>query len=94
MTSTDTPPFDVDLPFIREIGGVKMGGYIDWMRSCYYITMTGLPAISVPGGFTEDGLPVGLQIAGRPQADFAVLQIANAFEAARGPLPAPKIATS
>jgi amidase len=88
------PPFDVTTDYVIEINGQKMQSYIEWMRSCYYITMTGLPALSVPGGFTEEGLPVGLQIVGRPQADFAVLQMAHAFETARGPLPAPKIAIS
>jgi amidase len=60
-----------------------MESYIDWMRSCYYISMTGLPAISVPAGFTPDGLPVGIQIVGRAAQDFSVLRIARAFEAAQ-----------
>ncbi|MEP7337566.1 MAG: amidase family protein, partial [Acidobacteriota bacterium] len=54
--------------------------YIDWMATCYAISLTGLPAISIPCGFTKDGLPVGLQIVGRHQQDFAVLQLAHAFE--------------
>ena len=57
-----------------------MENYIDWMRSCYYISVTGLPAISVPAGFTREGLPVGLQIVGRPRDDLGVLQLAYAFE--------------
>jgi len=61
-----------------------METYLDWTKSCYYITATGLPAISVPCGFTSDGLPVGLQIVGRHQQDFAVLQLAHAFEQATG----------
>ena len=59
-----------------------MNNYIDWMRSCYYITVTGHPAISVPCGFTEQGLPVGIQIVGRYRDDFGVLQLAKAFESA------------
>jgi len=59
-----------------------MGSYIDWMATCYAITLTGLPAISVPCGFTSDGLPIGLQIVGRHQRDFDVLQLAFAFEQA------------
>ena len=52
------------------------------MKSCYYITITSHPAISVPAGFTEDtpALPVGLQIVGRFRDDFGVLQLAHAFE--------------
>jgi len=76
------PPFDINQPYIEEIDGVKMETYIDWMKSCYYITVTGLPAISVPCGFTPEGLPVGMQIVGRHNDDFGVLQLANAFEKA------------
>ena len=75
-------PFPVDIDWVREINGVKMGSYIDWMATCYAITLTGLPAISVPCGFTSDGLPIGLQIVGRHQRDFDVLQLAFAFEQA------------
>ena len=76
------PPFDINQPWIEEVEGVKMETYIDWMKSCYYITVTGLPAISVPCGFTPEGLPVGMQIVGRHKDDFGVLQLANAFEKA------------
>ncbi len=77
---TQVPPFDVRKRFISEINGVKMDSFIDWMKSCYYITVTGHPAISVPCGFTTDGLPVGIQIVGRYRDDFGVLQLAKAFE--------------
>ena len=76
------PPFDVTQPYLTEVNGVPMETYIDWMRSCYYITATGHPAISVPCGFTHDGLPVGIQIVGRHQSEFAVLQLAYAFQQA------------
>jgi amidase len=74
------PPFPVEVEWPREIAGVRMENYLDWMKSCYYITITSHPAISVPAGFTEDALPVGLQIVGRYRADVAVLQLAHAFE--------------
>jgi amidase len=76
------PPFPVTQPFVDTINGVKLGNYIDWMKSCYYITATSHPAISVPAGFTGDDppLPVGLQIVGRYRDDFGVLQMAHAFE--------------
>ena len=76
------PPFDVTQQYITEINGVKMDTYIDWMKSCYYITVTNLPAMSVPYGFTPEGLPVGMQIVGRHQDEFGVLQLAHAFEQA------------
>jgi amidase len=76
------PPFDVTQRYITAINGVQMETYIDWMRSCYYITVIGLPAISVPCGFTPEGLPVGVQIVGRHQDELGVLQLAYAFEQA------------
>jgi amidase len=81
---SQVPPFDVKQPYITEINGVAMETYIDWMKSCYYITVTGHPAVSVPCGFTPEGLPVGVQIVGRHQDDFGVLQLAHAFEQATG----------
>jgi amidase len=84
LPTTQAPPFDVNTPYLTEIDGVKFDSYIDWMKSCWYISATGNPAISAPGGFTPEGLPVGVQIVGRNKADFSVLQMAHAFEQATG----------
>jgi amidase len=84
LPTTQVPPFDVAQPYVTEIDGVRLPTYIDWMRACSDITVTGLPAISVPGGFTPEGLPVGLQIVGRHQDEWGVLQLAHAFEQATG----------
>ncbi len=84
LPTTQLPPFDINLPYPTEIAGVKFDSYIDWMKSCWYISTTGNPAVSVPGGFTPDALPVGLQIVGRDKEDFSVLQVAHAFEEATG----------
>jgi len=80
------PPFPVSQPYLDEINGVKLVNYIEWMKSCYLITVTTHPAISVPAGFTDDDppLPVGLQIVGRAKDDLGVLQLAHAFESATG----------
>ncbi len=78
------PPFDIEQEYVTEIAGQRMESYVDWMRSCYFISVTGLPAISVPAGFTPEGLPVGLQIVGRHHDDFGVLQMAHAYEQASG----------
>lgn len=74
------PPFPIQEQYPLEIDGVKMESYIDWMRSCYYVTAAAHPAVSVPCGFTEAGLPVGMQIVGRHRAEFELLRIAHAFE--------------
>jgi amidase len=90
------PPFPVAQPYVDAINGVPLGNYIDWMKTCYYITATSHPAISVPAGFTDDAppLPVGLQIVGRYRDDFGVLQMAHAFEQAAGvPGVAPPVVT-
>ena len=84
LPTTQLPPFDVDTPYPTEIAGVKFTSYIDWMKSCWYISATGNPAASVPAGFTPEGLPIGLQIVGRNKEDFSVLQMAHAFELATG----------
>ena len=79
---TQVSPFDVDTPYPTEITGQKMATYLDWMRSCWYVTVMAAPAISVPAGFTPAGLPVGLQIVGRHRDEWSVLQMAYAFEQA------------
>ena len=77
-------PFPVEQPYVTAINGQPLPTYLDWMKSCCQISVTGLPAISVPGGFTAAGLPVGIQIVGRPYDDLGVLQLAHAFEQATG----------
>jgi amidase len=81
---SQVPPFGVDLDWVHEIDGVPQDTYLDWMRSAYLISVTGLPAISVPAGFTPGGLPVGLQLVGRRRADWDLLAVAAAFEQATG----------
>jgi amidase len=78
------PPFDASSDWPHEIDGVRMESYLDWMKSAYWITTTFAPAISVPAGFTDKGLPIGIQIVGRYREDFAVLQMAHAFEQRTG----------
>ena len=80
------PPFPVTQPYVDRIEGVKLGSYIEWMKTAYQVTVTSHPAISVPAGFTDDEprLPVGLQIVGRYRDDFGLLQLAHAFERQAG----------
>ncbi len=73
-------PFPIEQEYPTEIDGVRMNNYLDWMQSCSAITVTGHPAISVPCGFTPDGLPVGVQIVGRHRDERGLLQLAHAFE--------------
>jgi amidase len=79
---TQVEPFDVSTEYPTSVAGTAMPTYIDWMRSCWYVTMMACPCISVPAGFSASGLPVGLQIVGQHRADWSVLQVAHAFEQA------------
>ncbi|MFD1937757.1 amidase [Nonomuraea mangrovi] len=81
---SQVPPFPVERPYVDEINGVKLPDYLSWMRSAYWISVLHAPAASVPAGFTSAGLPVGVQIVGRPFADARVLRVARAFEQATG----------
>jgi amidase len=76
------PPFPVEQRFPTEIAGEKLESYIDWMYLTFVITLTGCPAISLPCGVTQDGLPVGLQLVGRPHGDAELLGFARLAEQA------------
>lgn len=92
LPTTQVPPFDIRQPYVTEIEGVKMATYIEWMKSCSLISILENPAISVPCGYTAEGLPVGLQIVGRHREEFSVLQLAHAFEqATKGSVRRPSI---
>lgn len=75
-------PFDVGLEYPAHVAGERQDDYLGWMRSASHVTLTGSPALSVPAGFSRDGLPVGLQVVGPHGADLLVLQVGAAFEAA------------
>ena len=79
---TQVVPFDATTEYPTSVAGTPMPTYIDWMRSCWYVTLMACPAISVPAGFTSSGLPVGIQIVGRHRGDLSVLHMAYAFEQA------------
>jgi amidase len=80
--TTQVLPFPVELEYPTEIGGVPQENYLEWMRSCTIVSATGCPALSVPGAFTPDGLPVGLQVVAAPRADRRVLEVGHAVEQA------------
>jgi amidase len=82
LPSAQVFPFDVDTHWPKEIAGVAMDSYHRWMEVTVPATMAGLPAISVPVGFNPDGLPMGMQLIGRPRADLEVLRLAYAYEQA------------
>jgi amidase len=81
-------PFPKDWRWPQEIvtpqGTVAMDTYHRWMEVVIYATLAGLPSISVPVGFNAQGLPMGMQLIGKPQGDFELLQLANGYEGAIG----------
>lgn len=77
-------PFPVEVEYPTEVAGQQMSSYIEWMMSCCRITALGSPALSLPAGFTADGLPCGVQLIGGPNDDVGVLQAAKTLEAATG----------
>ena len=77
-------PFSVDKRYVTEIDGKPCETYIDWFSITFALTMTGCPTISVPCGFTSEGLPVGIQIMGKPRGEAALLLVAKQFEQAIG----------
>ena len=83
LPTVAVPPFPVEQRYPTEINGKPLDNYTQWFFLTYGITVTGLPAISVPCGFTRSGLPVGLQIVGKRHGEAAVLRAAAAFEAAQ-----------
>ena len=85
LPTTQVVPFAVDVDWPRDVDGHPMETYIDWMRTCSDITLTGCPAISMPASFTPDGLPVGVQFVGRPRDDLGLLRFARNWERSVAP---------
>jgi amidase len=78
LPSAQVWPFDADVPWPRQVAGRTMDTYHRWMEVVIYATLAGLPVVSVPVGFDSRGLPMGMQLIGRPQADLSVLRMAQA----------------
>ena len=78
--ATIVPPFDVNIHYIDQVGAHKFENYYDWYTIAYAITITSLPAIALPCGFTQSGLPVGLQIVGQPRGESGLLKAAKHIE--------------
>jgi amidase len=91
---SQVPPFSTEQEYVTEINGQRMQTYIEWMRTCSRISATAHPAISVPGTFTSDSLPVGIQVVGRFKDEFGVLQLAHAFECVAGKSRRPPLAVA
>lgn len=78
------PPFPVEQRYVEEIDGQPCVTYIDWFAITFALTMTSCPVVSLPCGFTSDGLPVGMQLVGRPRGEAALLRAAHHLEALLG----------
>lgn len=74
------PPFPVEQRYVEEIDGQPCETYIDWFSITFALTMTSCPVVSLPCGFTAEGLPVGIQIVGKPRGEAALLRAAHRLE--------------
>ena len=74
------PPFDVNIRYLEELDGIKFDTYISWLAPTFAVTLTTCPCISLPCGFTDSGLPVGIQIVGPPRREDRLLSAAAIFE--------------
>ena len=82
--ATAVSPFDVDILAIDEVAEHKFENYFDWYTIAYAITVTSLPALSLPCGFTGSGLPIGLQVVGPPRGEASLLEASTLFEEVMG----------
>ena len=82
--ATPLAPFPVEINYPETIAGVRSETYIDWLGICFAVTLTSCPVVAIPAGFTASGLPVGLQLIGRPRGEAALLGAAALFEQATG----------
>ena len=80
LPAAQVTPFPVEWEYPKSIDGVAMHSYIDWMSCCCITSPFDLPSVSIPAGFTNAGLPVGLQIVGKYGDDWGVLQAAYAIQ--------------
>ena len=83
--ATIVPPFPVEERYVKEAAGQQFDTYIDWLSITYSLTMLGVPVLALPCGMTADGLPVGIQIVGKPRGEAALLSAARAIEEIVGP---------
>lgn len=74
------PPFAVTERYPTKIGDDVLTNYIDWMFLTFCLTLTGCPVLSIPCGFTKSGLPVGLQLMGRPRGEYDLIAAAQILE--------------
>lgn len=75
-------PLPVEVEYPTEVAGRPMRDYIDWLQFAFLATVAGLPALSLPVGFTPSGMPVGLQLIGPPRGEGRLLQVAHSLEQA------------
>ena len=78
------PPFDVDQRYPEQLNGVRFEGYMGWLILTYAVTVTACPVMALPCGFTKSGLPVGVQVIGKPRGEAALFSISSYLESLFG----------
>ena len=82
--TTSVTPFDVNIKHIDQVEGHRFESYFEWYTIGYALSLTSLPVLSMPCGFTDDGLPIGIQVVGPPRGEHALLGAASLFEQVLG----------
>tara|TARA_B110000240_G_scaffold174910_1_gene201738 strand:- start:705 stop:1181 length:477 start_codon:yes stop_codon:yes gene_type:complete len=77
---TGAIPGPVEVEFPASVDNEPVSDYLDWLRFSFLATTAGLPALSLPVGYTSQGLPVGLQLVGPPRGEARLLQVAAKIE--------------
>ncbi len=84
VPAASLPPFDVKTRWIRSLEGETFDSYVEWIRITYALTLTSLPILCIPCAMTAEGLPIGLQLVGRPRGEAALFSAGAALEALFG----------
>tara|TARA_B100000029_G_scaffold215460_1_gene213283 strand:+ start:469 stop:1884 length:1416 start_codon:yes stop_codon:yes gene_type:complete len=78
--SSMVPPFEKDIRWVKSVGKHHFDNYVSWLMTAAAISVSGCPSLALTAGFTKEGLPVGIQIIGKPYSDWNIIAFSNLIE--------------